>query len=229
MILDTILLEYKLGERNGIYGLLQKEYAYNSSKIEGSRLSREQTHSLFDTRMLSSNTVVRSKDIEELTGHFVMFNTMLNTIQSDLGHNVIKLLHKSLKSGVFEDIANGYNIGEYKSRPNFIGTFNTTLPENVTKEMSLLLTDYNKSRKTLKSIAYLHSMFEQIHPFQDGNGRVGRMLVLRECLRNNIRPFIVRDKNKSKYISVIRDVDLLYKYFVSEQRYFTSTYLRGYR
>ena len=228
MILDIMLLEYKLGERNGIYGLLQKEYAYNSNKIEGSKLSREQTHSLFDTRTLSSNTVVRAKDIEELTGHFVMFNTMLSTIQSDLSHEVIKHLHKSLKSGVFEDIANGYNIGEYKSRHNFIGTFNTTLPEHVHKEISLLIDDYNKSRKTLKSIARLHSMFEQIHPFQDGNGRVGRILVLRECLRNNIRPFIIRDKNKSKYILVIRDVDLLYNYFVSEQRYFTNTYLRGY-
>ena len=228
MILDTILLEYSIGDRNGIYGLLQKEYAYNSSKIEGSRLSREQTYSLFDTRTMSANAVVRSKDIEELTGHFVMFNTMLSTIQSDLSHDIIKLLHKGLKSGVFEDIANGYNIGEYKARPNFIGTFNTTLPEHVHKEMSLLINDYNKSRKTLKSIARLHSLFEQIHPFQDGNGRVGRILVLRECLRNDINPFIIRDKNKSKYISVIRDVDLLYKYFVSEQSYFTSTYLRGY-
>lgn len=129
---------------------------------------------------------------------------------------------------MFEDIANGYAIGDYKKRVNYVGDIETTHPKNVPIEMTNLLLSYIDSVKTLQSLALFHVRYEKIHPFQDGNGRTGRMILFRECLVNNIEPFIVRDVNKARYISALSkaektsDVSDLIDYFKSEQSWYTN-------
>ena len=128
-------IERKKFDRSGIYAYTQRILAYNSNKIEGSTLNEEQTASLFDTGMLPvSNDYYRAKDVEETNGHFLMFNKMIDTLDEPLSEALIKASHYELKSGVFEDRANGYAIGEYKKRPNMIGIYETALPEDVPEE-----------------------------------------------------------------------------------------------
>lgn len=144
--------------------------AYNSNKIEGSTLTEEQTASLFDTGVLpKSEDYYRAKDVEEMNGHFLMFNKMLDTLDLELTEELIKAFHYELKSGVFEDRANGYAIGDYKKRPNMIGIYETVLPSQVSDEMSQLLAWYNNQDISLEILAEFHARYESIHPFQDGN------------------------------------------------------------
>ena len=171
-LLERFQIEWKRRDRSGIYGLTQRLLAYNSNKIEGSALTEEQTASLFDTGTLpKSDDYYRTKDVEEMNGHFLMFNKMLETIDQPLSQELIKQFHYELKSGVFEDRANGYAIGDYKKRPNIVGMYETVLPSKVPEEMG------NCSPGILPGC---HSEFwaefhvhESIHPFQDGNGRTG--------------------------------------------------------
>lgn len=156
-----------------------------------------------------------------------MFNVMLDTLNSILSEDLIKLFHRSLKQGVFEDITNGYAIGDYKTRRNFVGDIDTALPSEVPERMSKLLSQYWTCEKSLKNLAIFHAEYEKIHPFQDGNGRTGRMILFRECLVNNITPFIVRDVNKAGYINALIKaqcgyVDDLVKYFSEEQLWYSE-------
>lgn len=194
-------IEYRKNDRSGIYALTQRMMAYNSNKIEGSTLTEKQTASLFDTGTLTSeDAVIRAKDVEETTGHFLMFNEMLKTYNQPLSHELIKRYHYKLKSGVFEDLANGYPIGEYKNRRNMVSDIVTALPENVEAKMTDLLEWYHTlPQRTLGDLAKFHADYEAIHPFQDGNGRTGRMILFKECLANNIVPFIIRDDRKVEY------------------------------
>ena len=194
-------IEYRKNDRSGIYALTQRMMAYNSNKIEGSTLTEKQTASLFDTGTLTSeDAVIRAKDVEETTGHFLMFNEMLKTYNQPLSHKLIKRYHYKLKSGVFEDLANGYPIGEYKNRRNMVSDIVTALPENVEAQMTDLLEWYHTlPQRTLGDLAKFHADYEAIHPFQDGNGRTGRMILFKECLANNIVPFIIRDDRKTEY------------------------------
>lgn len=186
---ERLFIEFNKRDRSGIYAVTSRELAYNSNKIEGSTLTENQTASLFDTGLLSvSNNVYRAKDIEEMNGHFLMFNHMLKTLDEDLSEELIKKFHYELKSGVFEDKVNGYNIGEYKARPNIAGTMQTSLPVNVSDDMKELLIWYKNSEKNLSTLALFHLRYEKIHPFQDGNGRTGRMILFREALKNDIIP-----------------------------------------
>ena len=190
---ERLFIEFNKRDRSGIYAVTSRELAYNSNKIEGSTLTENQTASLFDTGLLPvSDNVYRAKDIEEMNGHFLMFNHMLKTLDEDLSEELIKKFHYELKSGVFEDKANGYNIGEYKARPNIAGTMQTSLPVNV-------------SEKNLRTIALFHLKYEKIHPFQDGNGRTGRMILFREALKNDIIPPIIHDENRVEYIEGIKE------------------------
>ena len=135
-LIDRFLIERKRFDRSGIYAYTQRTMAYNSNKIEGSTLTPEQTASLFDSGTLpKSEDYYRAKDVEEMNGHFLMFNFMLDTLHEPLSQEMIKRMHYELKSGVFEDRANGYAIGEYKKRANMVGIYKTTLPENVEAEM----------------------------------------------------------------------------------------------
>ena len=135
-----------------------------------------------------------------------MFNYMLDTLTEELSQNMIKHMHYELKSGVFEDRANGYAIGDYKKRPNMIGMYKTTAPKDVETEMEKLLQWYHKQEKTIDTLAEFHAKYEPIHPFQDGNGRTGRMILFRESLKNeSIRPFIILDENRSDYIERLKE------------------------
>ena len=206
-LVERFIIERKRFDRSGVYAYTQRTMAYNSNKIEGSALTPEQTASLFDNGTLPQNdSFYRAKDVEEMNGHFLMFNYMLDTINEDLTEELIKRFHYELKSGVFEDRANGYAIGDYKKRPNMVGMYKTTLPDEVATEMSRLLDWYSKQEKNLNTMAEFHARYEMIHPFQDGNGRTGRMILFRECLKNEgISPFIILDENREIYIEGLRE------------------------
>ena len=227
---ERLFIEFNKRDRSGIYAVTSRELAYNSNKIEGSTLTENQTASLFDTGLLPvSDNVYRAKDVEEMNGHFLMFNHMLKTLDEDLSEELIKKFHYELKSGVFEDKANGYNIGEYKARPNIAGTMQTSLPVNVSDDMKELLIWYKNSEKNLRTIALFHLKYEKIHPFQDGNGRTGRMILFREALKNDIIPPIIHDENRVEYIEGIKEYsdtdssEKLYELLMKEQNKYRKT------
>lgn len=207
-IIKELLYEKEHKIRNGIYGLIQREMAYNSNRIEGSTLTKEDTLTLFNTGNIytnNTNIIYRAKDIEEMTGHFAMFNKMLDNYNDILDENVIKGYHKLLKQGVFEDIANGYPIGEYKNRPNTVFNIKTSNPKDVQNDINELLNWYNAKEKNIETLARFHFRYEKIHPFQDGNGRTGRIILFKECLKNNIMPFIIRDINRIEYYNALKE------------------------
>lgn len=224
-LLERFLIERKRFDRSGVYAYTQRVLAYNSNKIEGSTLTEEQTASLFDNGTLpKSDDYYRAKDVEETNGHFLMFNKMLDTLEQSLTQELIKSFHFELKSGVFEDRANGYAIGDYKKRPNMIGVYPTVRPENIEVEMENLLEWYGKQEIDLEVLAEFHGRYECIHPFQDGNGRTGRLIVFRECLKNSIVPLVVEDVNRNEYIEALKQysetqkIDKLKELFEKEQR-----------
>lgn len=204
-LLERFKIEHTKRDRSGVYGFTQRLLAYNSNKIEGSTLTEEQTASLFDTGILpKTDDYYRAKDVEEMNGHFLMFNKMLDTLDAALDQQIIKSFHFELKSGVFEDRANGYAIGDYKKRPNMIGIHQTTLPSQVPEAMTELLNWYHAQDVSLKTLAEFHARYEIIHPFQDGNGRTGRIILFRECLRHDISPFIIEDANRPEYLEALK-------------------------
>lgn len=200
-------IERKKFDRSGIYAYTQRTLAYNSNKIEGSTLNEEQTASLFDTGMLPvSNDYYRAKDVEETNGHFLMFNKMIDTLDETLSEALIKAFHYELKSGVFEDRANGYAIGEYKKRPNMIGIYETALPKDVPEKMQELLAWYHEIPvKTLAIMAQFHARYESLHPFQDGNGRTGRLILFRECLKADLTPVVIEDRHRNRYMGGLKE------------------------
>ena len=212
-------VEQQKNDRSGIYALTQRMMAYNSNKIEGSTLTEKQTASLFDTGTLSSeDAVIRAKDVEEMTGHFLMFNEMLKTYDLPLSHELIKRYHYKLKSGVFEDLANGYPVGEYKNRRNMVSDIVTAMPEEVEGRMTELLEWYHAlPQHTLADLAKFHADYEAIHPFQDGNGRTGRIILFKECLKNDIIPFIIRDDRKVEYYHALNAAQTKGAYGALEQ------------
>lgn len=229
-LVERFIIERKKFDRSGIYAYTQRALAYNSNKIEGSTLTEEQTASLFDTGMLPvSDDYYRAKDVEEMNGHFLMFNKMIDTLEQSLSIDLIKTFHYEPKSGVFEDRANGYDIGDFKKRPNMIGMYETTLPKEVPSKMENLLEWYHSlPPKNLSHLAEFHAKYEAIHPFQDGNGRTGRIILFRECLKEDLIPFIIEDQYCTKYIEGLKEyretgkTELLQKLFVEEQKKFAE-------
>jgi Fic family protein len=225
IIKEILIDDFRMNNRKGLYSYIQKIMAYNSNKIEGSRLTSEQTASLFDTGTIVSNgvEVYKSKDIEEMNGHFKMFNECLKHIDEPLTQDLIKSYHYQLKNGVFEDFANGYAVGDYKTLPNVVSDIITTAPGDVENAMSELLNWYDNSDKSLRAIAEFHSRYERIHPFQDGNGRTGRMIIFKQCLDCEITPVIVLDEEKPLYMRALheasdRNLSVLEDYFSSCQQ-----------
>ena len=205
-LLERFKIERERFDRSGVYAYTQRLLAYNSNKMEGSTLTEEQTASLFDNGTLpKSDEYYRAKDVEEMNGHFLMFNKMLDTLDEVLSQELIKQFHYELKSGVFEDRANGYAIGDYKQRPNMIGMNQTVRPENVTHEMYLLMDWYNNQDIDISVLAEFHARYERIHPFQDGNGRTGRLILFRECLKNGILPVVIEDANRNEYLDALKE------------------------
>lgn len=223
-LLERFKIERGKFDRSGVYGYTQRLLAYNSNKIEGSTLTEEQTASLFDNGTLpKSDDYYRAKDVEEMNGHFLMFNKMLDTLNEPLTQKLIKRFHFELKSGVFEDRANGYAIGDYKKRPNMIGMYQTIRPENVQEEMDMLLSWYFGQEVNIPVLAEFHARYERIHPFQDGNGRTGRLILFRECLKNRIIPVVIEDEYRSEYLEALKKyreektLDKLVELFEKEQ------------
>lgn len=226
-LLSRFKIERERFDRSGVYAYTQRLLAYNSNKIEGSTLSEEQTASLFDNGILpKSDDYYRAKDVEEMNGHFLMFNKMLDTLDEPLSQELIKQFHYELKSGVFEDRANGYAIGNYKQRPNMIGMYQTVRPENVDQEMYLLMDWYGNHDVDVSVLAEFHARYESIHPFQDGNGRTGRLIIFRECLKNRMVPVVIQDANRDEYLESLKEyrekksVNQLISLFEKEQQFY---------
>lgn len=226
-LLERFKIERERFDRSGVYACTQRLLAYNSNKIEGSTLTEEQTASLFDNGTLpKSDDYYRAKDVEEMNGHFLMFNKMLDTLNKPLSQELIKHFHYELKSGVFEDRANGYAIGDYKQRSNMVGMYQTVKPENVAQEMFVLLDWYNNQEVNIPVLAEFHARYESIHPFQDGNGRTGRLVLFRECLKNEIVPVVIEDTNRNEYLEALKvyreekKLDKLISLFEKEQQFY---------
>ena len=229
--LDFLFKRFKIErekfDRSGVYAYTQRLLAYNSNKIEGSTLTEEQTASLFDNGTLpKSDDYYRAKDVEEMNGHFLMFNKMLDTLEEPLTEKLIKQFHFELKSGVFEDRANGYAIGAYKQRPNMVGMYQTVRPENVVQEMYLLIDWYCNQEVDIYVLAEFHARYESIHPFQDGNGRTGRLILFRECLNNRTVPVVIEDANRNEYLEALKEyreeksLNKLISLFEKEQQFY---------
>ncbi|MFI3237435.1 MAG: Fic family protein [Lachnospiraceae bacterium] len=225
LLKQQLLKEFQLQDRKGVYAFTQKNMAYNSNKIEGSTLTSEQTASLFDTGTIYSTQELtyRAKDIEEMNGHFKMFNEVLKTIDKPLSPEMIKSFHFSLKTGVFEDYANGYPVGEFKNRANHVSDLVTELPQNIPERINTLISDFYNSNQELVDIVRFHADYELIHPFQDGNGRTGRAIILKQCLENKIIPVIITNDDKMRYYHALHTAqvggsyDKLLSFFKDEQ------------
>ena len=185
----------------GIYHRTQIDLTYNSNHIEGSRLTHDQTQYIFETNTIGlTDNAVNVDDIVETTNHFRCIDLIIDRAQERLSESMVKELHKILKTGTSDSRKEWFIVGDYKKLPNEVGGHETCPPEQVHAQMSLLLSEYNaKKEKTLEDIIDLHQRFELIHPFQDGNGRVGRLIMFKECLANGIVPFIITEELKLFY------------------------------
>ena len=187
--------------KGGIYHKTQIDLTYNSNHIEGSRLTHDQTRHIFETNTIgATDAVINVDDVIETTNHFRCIDLIIDRADERLSEAFIKELHKTLKSGTSDSRRDWFAVGDYKRLPNEVGGNETTAPEDVHREMRSLLQAYNAKRdKTLEDIIDLHHRFECIHPFQDGNGRVGRLIMFKECLANGHVPFIITDELKMFY------------------------------
>ena len=197
-----LLHEYQhqlnLGLEGSIYHKTQIELAYNSNHIEGSRLTEDQTRQIFETKTV--NGPVRVDDVQETSNHFRLFTYALETAEQPLSLSVIKEYHRILKSGTTQAFSDPiFEPGVFKSLPNEVGGVATVAPSEVPRALGDLLERYNNTDKSFDALVGFHWRFERIHPFQDGNGRVGRMIMFRECLVHDILPFIVQDDMKQFY------------------------------
>jgi len=205
-----ILREQKAAKMTGgIYHKVQIDLTYNSNHIEGSRLTHDQTRYIFETNTIGfENEAVNVDDVIETSNHFRCIDMVIDQAGSALTEKFIKELHFVLKTGTSDSRKDWFAVGEYKKLPNEVGGNDTTLPENVAEEIRKLLADYNAiPSKTFEDIVAFHVVFERIHPFQDGNGRVGRLILFKECLKHNIVPFIIEDNLKLFYYRGLKEWD----------------------
>ncbi len=202
--------------KGGIYRRTQIDLTYNSNHIEGSRLTHDQTRYIFETNTIGvTEEGVRVDDIIETTNHFRCIDLIIDRCQEKLSEAMIKDLHRILKTSTSDSLKAWFRVGEYKHLPNEVGGMETCTPENVHKEMRQLLNEYNtKKIKTLEDILDFHQRFESIHPFQDGNGRVGRLIMFKECLANNIVPFIITEQLKMFYYRGLREWQYIQGYLM---------------
>lgn len=193
----------------GIYHKLQIDMTYNSNHIEGSRLTHEQTRYIFETKTVGiTDQAVRVDDIVETVNHFHCIDRVIEHADRGLSESFIKELHRILKTGTTDAAKDWFAVGEYKKLPNEVGGTATTAPEAVADDVEALLRQYGKLEpKTLDEILDFHVRFERIHPFQDGNGRIGRLLMLSECLRNDMTPIIITDELKMFYYRGLHEWD----------------------
>lgn len=220
--LTSYLREEKQAKRKGgLYHKTQVSLAYNSNRIEGSRLTEEQTRYIFETRTIGfkEEEAVPVDDIIETSNHFVAFDYLLDTVGQPLTNSIIKEFHRILKTGTADAAKGWFAVGEWKKLANEVGGTATVLPQQVEQEMDKLHTWYHALADVrFENIVEYHYRFEKIHPFQDGNGRVGRLVMFRECLQHGIVPFIIDDSYKQFYYRGLRE-------FASVTGYLTDTCL----
>ena len=219
-LLDILKEQEKSKYSGGIYHKTQIELTYNSNHMEGSRLTHDQTRYIFETNTIGiENEVINVDDVIETANHFRCIDMIIENAKTALNEKLIKELHLTLKNGTTDSRKDWFAVGDYKKLPNEVGGMETTLPECVPRKMKALLTEYNaKEAKTLNDILEFHVKFEKIHPFQDGNGRVGRLIMFKECLKYNIVPFIIEDTLKLYYYRGLKEWN-------QEKGYLTDTCL----
>lgn len=206
-LLQALREQQRMKVKGGIYHRTQIDLTYNSNHIEGSRLTHDQTRYIFETNTIGiEGESIRVDDIIETTNHFRCIDIIIERAEEKLTESLVKELHLTLKAGTSDSRKDWFAVGEYKRLPNEVGGNETTSPENVHREMKALLREYDsKKRKTFEDIIDFHQRFESIHPFQDGNGRVGRLIMFKECLSNGYVPFIITDELKMYYYRGLRE------------------------
>ena len=219
-LLSILKDEKKKQRKGGVYHKVQIDLTYNSNHIEGSRLTHDQTRYIFETNTIGfENGAVNVDDIVETANHFRCIDMVIDNAMQPLSEAFIKRLHFTLKNGTSDSRKDWFAVGEYKRVPNEVGGRDTAAPEEVATKIGALLDTYNATKKhTLEQIVEFHHDFECIHPFQDGNGRVGRLILFKECLKNNIVPFIIEDDLKMFYYRGLKEWD-------NEKGYLTDTCL----
>jgi Fic family protein len=227
--LITYLTEEKQAKRKGgLYHKTQVNLAFNSNRMEGSRLTEEQTRYIFETRTIGfkDEEAVPVDDIIETSNHFVAFDFLLDAINEPLSNGIIKEFHRILKTGTSDAQKSWFAVGDWKKLANEVGDMPTALPQNAEAEMNRLNNRYSSlPGTTFHNIVEYHYRFEKIHPFQDGNGRVGRLIMFRECLRNNIVPFIIDSDHKQFYIRGLREFEKASGYLVDTCLSAQDTYM----
>ena len=219
-LLDILREEKTDKYQGGIYHKTQIDLTYNSNHMEGSCLTHDQTRYIFETNTIGvENEVLNVDDVIETANHFRCIDMIIDDACMVLTEKLLKLLHLTLKNGTSDSRKDWFAVGDYKKMPNEVGGMETTLPEQVSGKIKKLLAEYNaKEEKSLGDILDFHVKFERIHPFQDGNGRVGRLIMFKECLKYNIVPFIIEDDLKMFYYRGLKEWD-------NEKGYLTDTCL----
>ena len=219
-LLEVLKEEKKRKYSGGIYHKTQIDFTFNSNHMEGSCLTHEQTRYIFETNTIGvENQAVNVDDIIETSNHFRCIDIVIEEAHLPLSEQFIKKLHYILKSGTSDSRNEWFAVGDYKKMPNEVGGMQAVMPENVEIAMRKLLLEYNQiEEKTFQDILEFHVNFERIHPFQNGNGRVGRLIMFKECLRNHIVPFLIEDNLKMFYYRGLKEWD-------RERGYLTDTCL----
>ncbi len=208
-LLDILKQQKESKLSGGIYHRIQIDLTYNSNHIEGSRLTHDQTRYIFETNTIGvTSESINIDDILETVNHFKCIDSVIDNAGYELTEKYIKELHRILKSSTSDSQKDWFVVGDYKKLPNEVGGMNTVVPEKVHDEIRKLLNSYHlKKEITLDDIIEFHVHFERIHPFQDGNGRIGRLIMLKECLKNNITPFIIDEAHKLYYYRGLKEWD----------------------
>lgn len=205
-LLNILKEQKQMHLKGGIYHKTQIELTYNSNHIEGSTLTHDQTQYIFETNTIGVEKNINVDDIVETVNHFKCVDYVIDNAKKELTESMIKELHFLLKTGTSDSRKDWFKVGEYKKLPNEVGGKETCSPQKVKQEMKQLLTTYNSIKnKTMETIIEFHKNFEAIHPFQDGNGRVGRLVMFKECLNNNIVPFIIDEEHKLFYYRGLKE------------------------
>ena len=207
-VLNILREQKEMKLKGNLYHNTQIIFAYNTNHIEGSKLTEDQTRYIFETNtiLFEGETIASVDDILEMANHFRLVDYMLDKAEENLTEDMIKEFHRLLKEGTADSRKEWFKVGDYKQVVNEAGSTKTTSPKYVQRDMTKLMDWYNSlSKITIKEIIEFHARFEKIHPFQDGNGRVGRIIIFKECLKNNIIPFIILDKDKLFYYRGLRE------------------------
>ena len=215
-LLQVLREQKQMKIKGGVYHRTQIDLTYNSNHIEGSRLTHDQTRYIFETNTIGiEGESVRVDDIMETVNHFRCIDLIIDRAEETLTESLLKELHQILKNGTSDSRKDWFAVGEYKRLPNGVEGNETTAPEKVHREIKTLLKEYNsKKNKTFEDIVDLHQRFETIHPFQDGNGRVGRLIMFKECLANGYAPFIITEELKMYYYRGLREWNNLRGYLL---------------